>query len=90
MSDQSAEDPLEPELRPRPAAATQRARRDAAPDDEEYELAVERDRVAAGLADYVPAGSPAGDRPVRAGRSSRSQLAYRPHRREAMSELLRH
>ena len=33
-------------------------------DDEEYELAVERDRVAAGLADYVPQEVPPATDPL--------------------------
>ena len=58
MSDQSPGDPLEPELDP--GLPHRRSEHGGMPPrtDEEYELAVERDRVAAGLADYVPAEVP--------------------------------
>ena len=58
MSDQSAVDPLEPELDP--GLPRRRTEHGGMPprSDEEYELAVERDRVAAGLADYVPEDVP--------------------------------
>jgi len=58
MSDQYAEDPLEPEFDP--GLTPRRSEHGGMPprSDEEYELAVERDRVAAGLADYVPEDVP--------------------------------
>ena len=64
MSDQSAEDPLEPEYDP--GLPPRRSEHGGMPprDDEEYELAVERDRVAAGLADYVPEEVPPATDPL--------------------------
>lgn len=64
MSDQPAEDPLEPDLDfGLPRDRTQHGgmpRRD----DDEYEVAVERDRVAAGLEDYVPEDVPPATDPL--------------------------
>jgi RimJ/RimL family protein N-acetyltransferase len=64
MSDQSAEDPLEPVLDP--GLPHRRSEHGGMPprSDEEYELAAERDRVAAGLADYVPQEVPPATDPV--------------------------
>jgi hypothetical protein len=58
MSDQSAADPLEPEFDP--GLSPRRREHGGMPPrtDEEYELAAQRDRVAAGLADYVPEDVP--------------------------------
>ena len=58
MSDQFVVDPLEPEFDP--GLPRRRSEHGGMPrrDDEEFELAVQRDRVAAGLADYVPEDVP--------------------------------
>ena len=79
MSDQTAEDPLEPELDP--GLPHRRSEHGGMPPrtDDDYELAVERDRVAAGLADYVPRGGAAGDRSVRGGRQLSNQTASARH-----------
>ena len=63
MSDQSPEAPLEPEFDP--GLTPRRSEHGGMPprSDEDYELAVERDRVAAGLADYVPADVPPATEP---------------------------
>ena len=64
MSDQPTEDPLEPDLdfglhRDRTQHGGMPRR-----DDDEYEVAVERDRVAAGLEDYVPEDVPPATDPL--------------------------
>jgi hypothetical protein len=46
-------------------------------DDDELELAVERDRVAAGLADYAPGDVPPATDPLPAGTSEEVDLAQR-------------
>jgi hypothetical protein len=63
MSDQSPEAPLEPEFDP--GLPPRRSEHGGMPprSDDEYELAVERDRVAAGLADYVPEDVPPATEP---------------------------
>jgi hypothetical protein len=63
MSDQSPEAPLEPEFDP--GLPPRRSEHGGMPprSDEDYELAVQRDRVAAGLADYVPEDVPPATEP---------------------------